>query len=113
MGAGRRPPLSPKEGWISDGRRVLHFQPARWDRWSQRLEITSGELIPGEPAPLLKHRRDISREEAIRLWQGLRRQGWAPCAPQWNPPPRFTSPPPRHQNGSGLGGPEPRRDIFS
>ena len=34
-GAGRQPPLSPREGWLSDGRQVLHFQPVRWDRWNQ------------------------------------------------------------------------------
>jgi hypothetical protein len=89
MAAGHRPPLSPKEGWISDGRQVLHFRPARWDRWSQTLELTSGELIPGQPVPLLKHRREISREQAIRLWQGLRQEGWQPCTAKWNPPPRF------------------------
>jgi hypothetical protein len=25
---GKRPPLSPQEGWLSDGRQVLHFRPA-------------------------------------------------------------------------------------
>jgi hypothetical protein len=34
------PPLSPQEGWLSDGRQVLHFQPRRYDRWSQALEAT-------------------------------------------------------------------------
>ena len=46
------PPLSPKEGWISDGRQVLHFQPCRYDRWSQSLEVTSGEVMPGREPPL-------------------------------------------------------------
>jgi hypothetical protein len=27
---------------------VLHFQPRRYDRWEQNLEVTVGELIPGE-----------------------------------------------------------------
>ena len=46
-----RLPLSPQEGCISDGRQVLHFMPWRYDRWSQSLEVTLGELIPsGEPA---------------------------------------------------------------
>ena len=46
-----RPPLSPREGWLSDGRQVLHFMPWRYDRWIQSLEVTLGELIPsGEPA---------------------------------------------------------------
>ena len=47
-----RPPLSPKEAWLSDGRQVLHFRPSRWDRWSQQLEVTVGELLPDQPVPL-------------------------------------------------------------
>jgi len=77
---------SPREGWISDGRQVLHFRPARWDRWRQTLEITSGEWIPDQPEPLLKHRRELSRDQAVQLWQDLRQEGWAPCPPQWEPP---------------------------
>jgi hypothetical protein len=43
-----RPPLSPKEAWLSDGRQVLHFRPSRWDRWRhpsgrQLVEIKQGE----------------------------------------------------------------------
>jgi len=86
MGASQRPPLSPKEGWISDGQQVLHFRPARWDKWRQTLEVTSGEHLPQQPVPLLKHRKEMSREEAIRLWRSLRQQGWHPCPPQWQPP---------------------------
>ena len=48
-----RPPLSPQEGWLSDGRQVLNFQPCRYDRWTQVLEVTLGEvMLCGEP-PLL------------------------------------------------------------
>ncbi|MFN6339213.1 MAG: DUF1651 domain-containing protein [Cyanobacteriota bacterium] len=83
----KRPPLSPQEGWISDGLQVLHFRPARWDKWAQTLEVTFGELCPRHPVPLLRHRREISREEAIQLWSRLRREGWRPCPPQWVPPP--------------------------
>lgn len=79
-------PRSPREGWISDGRQVLHFRPARWDRWRQALEITSGEWIPGQSEPLLKHRRELSREQAVQLWRDLRKEGWTPCPPQWEPP---------------------------
>ncbi len=46
-GTRNRPPLSPREAWLSDGRQVLHFRPSRWDRWSQQLEIMVGELLPG------------------------------------------------------------------
>jgi hypothetical protein len=55
-GPRNRPPLSPREAWISDGRQVLHFRPTLWDRWSQRLEITSVKLLGYQPVPLLKRR---------------------------------------------------------
>ncbi|MCP9841658.1 DUF1651 domain-containing protein [Synechococcus sp. J7-Johnson] len=78
-----RVPLTPKEGWLSDSRQVLRFGPTRWERTYQRLEITSGELLPGEPVPLLKNRREISRDEALKLWATKRQEGWRPCQPQW------------------------------
>ena len=86
MAASKRPPLSPQEGWMSDGRQVLHFRPTCWSRHNQVLEVTSGELLPGEPVPLLKKRRELTREEAIRLWRQKRQQGWTVCPPQWQPP---------------------------
>ena len=61
-----RPPLSPREGWLSDGRQVLHFRPRRYDRWSQSLEVTSGEVMTGGEPPLLKKRRELTREQAIK-----------------------------------------------
>ncbi len=85
--ARNRRPLSPREAWISDGRQVLHFRPRRYDRWSQRLEVTYGELVPGGEPPLLKRRRELTREQAIKLWAERRQQGWKSCAPQWLPPP--------------------------
>ncbi|CAK6688988.1 hypothetical protein BBFGKLBO_00525 [Synechococcus sp. CBW1107] len=78
-----RVPLTPQEGWLSDGRQVLRFRPTHWDRHIQRLEITSGELLPGEPVPLLKNRREISRDEALKLWAAKRQECWRPCQPQW------------------------------
>jgi hypothetical protein len=81
-----RPPLSPREGWISDGRQVLHFNPVRYNRWSQALEVKLGELIPGEPAPLLMRRKELTREQAIKLWSQKRQQGWRVYPPQWMPP---------------------------
>ncbi len=86
-GGRKRPPLSPKEAWLSDGRLVLHFRPTVWDRWNQRLEITSGELLSDQPVPLLKRRMEMNREEALRLWAEKRQQGWQSCPPQWTPPP--------------------------
>ena len=63
-----RPPLSPKEAWLSAGRQVLHFRPSRWDRWSQQLEVTVGALLPDQPALLLRRRLELSREEVLKLW---------------------------------------------
>ncbi|WP_094556415.1 DUF1651 domain-containing protein [Synechococcus sp. 1G10] len=83
MAISKGPPLSPKDGWLSDGRQVLRFRPTRWDHTSQLLEITKGEILPGEPVPLLKSRREISRDEAIKLWASKRQEGWSPCEPQW------------------------------
>ena len=70
---------------------MLHFRPTRWSRHNQVLEVTSGELLPGEPVPLLKRRRELTREEAIKLWRQKRQQGWTVCLPQWQRP----TPPPR------------------
>jgi hypothetical protein len=81
-----RPPLSPREGWLSDGRQVLHFKPLRYDRWSQSLEVTLGELMPAGEAPLLKRRKELTREQAIKLWRQKQQQGWRACSPQWSPP---------------------------
>ncbi len=86
--ASNRPPLTPREAWLSDGRQVLHFRPSRWDRWSQQLEVTVGELLPDQPVPLLKRRLELSREEALKLWAEKRQQGWQITAPLWDPPQR-------------------------
>lgn len=79
----RRPPLTPKEGWLIHGRQVLRFRLTCWERTYQRLEIISGELLPGEQVPLLKYRREISREEDLKLWGEERKAGWRACSPQW------------------------------
>jgi hypothetical protein len=83
VGDKKRPPLSPQEGWLSDGRQVLHFKPLRYDRWSQSLEVTFGEVMAGGEPPLLQKRRELTREQAIQLWAQKRQQGWQPCEPQW------------------------------
>ncbi len=87
-GRSNRPPLSPREGWLSDGRQVLHFQPVRWDRWNQPVEVTVGEVLPDQRVPLLKRRLELSREEALKLWAEKRQQGWRPTTAQWQPPSR-------------------------
>ncbi len=50
---------------------------------SQLLVLTSGELLPGEQVPLLKNQREISRDEALKLWASKRQEDWSPCKRQW------------------------------
>ena len=70
----QRPPLSPREAWLSNGRQVLHFRPTKYDCRNQALEVTFGEAVmPGVEPPLLKKRP----------------QGWKVCPPQWRPPEPF------------------------
>jgi hypothetical protein len=52
--ASKRVPLSPQQGWLGDGRHVLQFLPGRYDRWSKTLEVIVRELVPDQPAPLLR-----------------------------------------------------------
>ena len=59
----------PGGGLILSGRQVLHIRPVSYNRWSQTLAVMSGELMPGQPAPLLNRRRELSREEAFRPWR--------------------------------------------
>ncbi|MFY8148564.1 MAG: DUF1651 domain-containing protein [Prochlorococcaceae cyanobacterium] len=83
MASSSKPPLSPQEGWLTEGRQVLHFRPTHYDRWSQRLEVVSGELLPDQAVPLLKRRQELPREKARQLWAEKRRTGWRACPPQW------------------------------
>jgi hypothetical protein len=39
--------------------------------------------MPGGEPPLLKSRKEITREQAIKLWRQKRQQGWRTCGPQW------------------------------
>ena len=54
---------------------MLHFKPLRYDRWSQSLEVTFGEVMAGGEPPLLRKRRELTREQAIKLWAQKRQQG--------------------------------------
>ena len=36
--------------------------------------------------PLLKKRLELSREEAHKLWNEKRKEGWQPTKAQWRPP---------------------------
>ena len=95
VGDRKRPPLSPREGWLSEGRQALHFRPRRYDRSSQSLEVTFGEVMAGSEPPLLsaqpssqrRRRQEFTREQAIKLWAQKRQRGWHVCPPEWNSPP--------------------------
>jgi hypothetical protein len=78
-----RVPLTPQEGWLSDGRQVVRFRRTCWERLVQLLEITSGELLPDQEIPLLKSRRELSRAGALKFWAEKRKTVWSPCSPQW------------------------------
>lgn len=39
---GKRPPLSPRDDWLSDGRQVMYFRPVVYSRFSQALELSTG-----------------------------------------------------------------------
>ena len=84
---GQRIPSAPAESWLSDGRQVLHFRPVIWERWHQELEVTSGEWLEEQAAPLLKRRKRLERQKALELWRQKRQEGWRPCKPKWPPPP--------------------------
>jgi hypothetical protein len=67
--------LTPREGWLSDGRQVLRFRPTRWQRTYQRLKITTGEVLPDQEILLLKSRRELSRIQAVKLWREKLQEG--------------------------------------
>jgi Protein of unknown function (DUF1651). len=54
---------------------------------ARTFEVTFGEVMPAGEPPLLKRRRQLTRQQAIKLWAEKRQQGWKPCEPQWLPPP--------------------------
>ncbi|MFU8886863.1 MAG: DUF1651 domain-containing protein [Cyanobacteriota bacterium] len=103
-GPGNRPPLSPREGWIGDGRQALHFRPVRYSRWSQALEVKLGELMASGDPPLLKRRKKLTREQAIKLWTQKRQDGWTVCPPHWNQSPELRPPAPRQPASMGTPG---------
>lgn len=60
--------------------------PTHGDLVSHRLEITSGKMLPDQTAPRLKRRCELTREEALKLWDEKKREGWLPAQPQWTMP---------------------------
>jgi len=77
--ASNRPPLSPKEAWLSDGRQVLHFRPSRWGRWSQQLEVTVGELLPDQSNPSTEMEAIQSEKNVMKELAELEGRGEHNC----------------------------------
>ena len=60
------------QGLIAHGEHLTH----RCQGWTEVGGVITGELLPGEPVLLLKHRGELSRGAAIKLWvKSARRAG--------------------------------------
>ena len=57
------------------------------------MEVTTGELLPDQEVPLLKHRREMKRDAARRLWSAKREEVGGLRAAEVSPDPadRFAS----------------------
>tara|TARA_Y100001968_G_scaffold284697_1_gene284181 strand:+ start:480 stop:713 length:234 start_codon:yes stop_codon:yes gene_type:complete len=74
-----------RDGWIGEvsGSWILRFR-YDWDSWDQnpKVLIYKGKLQPNG-VPLLKNRRRIRRQLAVKLWRELLANGWRRIDPQW------------------------------
>ena len=70
--------MTDRIGWLQspNGKDTLRFRlyPSPTAYWATMTEIIKGELIPGQH-PLLKTKRVVSREEALKEWKGLVKEG--------------------------------------
>jgi hypothetical protein len=68
-------------GWLQslNGKDTLRFRsyPNPTAYWGTLTEIIKGEVIPGQH-PLLKTKRVVFREEALKEWKGWQRSVVAP-----------------------------------
>ena len=78
--------MTERIGWLRspEGKHILRFRsfPNPQAYWGTFTEIIKGELIPGQH-PLLKTKRVVSREEALKEWKGLLKEGWKSVEQQW------------------------------
>ena len=74
-----------RDGWIGEvnGSWVLRFR-YDWESWDQnpKVLIDKGKLQPNG-VPLLKNRRRIRRQLAVKLWRELLATGWRRIDSQW------------------------------
>ena len=75
-----------RDGWIKEinGDWILRFR-YDWDSWDQnpKVWIDKGKL-QSNGIPLLKNRKRVSRESAIKLWTNMLAIGWRRIDPQWD-----------------------------
>ena len=75
-----------RDGWLKEanGAWVLRFR-YDWESWDQnpKVWVERGRL-QSNGIPLLKNRRRMRRELAIRLWRDLMATGWRRVESQWD-----------------------------
>ncbi len=78
--------LMKKEGWLKDPKKHwsirFHLDERSWIK-QQFVIIDQGRVIPGNESALLKSRKRIVRDDAIKLWKRLQEEGWVRVSPQW------------------------------
>ena len=74
------------DGWLKDYTTGwtfrFHRDESSWVRHPY-VYIDKGRAMPGRAPALLKTRQYIARQDAIKMWQELLREGWKRCNPQW------------------------------
>tara|TARA_B100000579_G_C22514049_1_gene702920 strand:- start:51 stop:284 length:234 start_codon:yes stop_codon:yes gene_type:complete len=74
-----------RDGWLKDpgGVWILRFR-YDWESWDQnpKVLIDKGRL-ENNGIPLLKTRKRIRRNLAVRLWKNLLETEWKRVGPQW------------------------------
>jgi hypothetical protein len=76
--------MTDRIGWLQspNGKDSLRFRsyPNPTAYWGTLTEIIKGEVIHGQH-PLLKSKRVVSREESLKEWKGLVKEGWQSWSP--------------------------------
>ena len=75
-----------RDGWVKeiDGVWILRFK-YDWESWDQNpmVWIEKGKLQSNR-IPLLKNRKRMRRESAVKLWKDMLETGWRRIDPQWD-----------------------------
>ena len=75
-----------QDGWLQDPDKYwilrFHKDQSSWIK-QEFIFVDKGRLMPGKNPALLKGRKRMIRNDAIKLWGELRNQGWQRVGPQW------------------------------